>query len=250
MLCSFTLFIFPLVEPSYLQKNILNLKGSGPQVWQVNGVVREEGFGLFVGDRWVDDNILTLLPVDRGGDAVPFADLERVDDPEDFVKVATSGSGVRNGQTDDLLGVDDEHRSDGEGNALGVDVGGILVIQHVVQGSDLTFLVRDYGIFDMGWADILSAKLLNILDPSLVLFEAVGRETNDFHTTISKVFGATSNFAKLSGADRGKIIRMGEENGPFVPDPFVELYWALGGLSLEIRSDASKTQVRHGRRCQ
>jgi hypothetical protein len=42
----------------------------------VNGVVREEGLGLLVGDGWVDDNILTLLPVDRGGDAVLFADLE------------------------------------------------------------------------------------------------------------------------------------------------------------------------------
>ena len=66
-----------------------------------------------------------------------------VDDPEYFVKVATSGSRVRNGQTDDLLRVDDEHRSDGEGNALGIDVGGILVVQHVVQGSDLTVLIGD-----------------------------------------------------------------------------------------------------------
>jgi hypothetical protein len=58
----------------------------------------------------------------------------------------------------------------------------------------------------VGWADSLSTKLLDILDPSLVLVETVGGETNDFHTTISKVFGATSNFAKLSGANRGKII--------------------------------------------
>lgn len=66
-----------------------------------------------------------------------------IDDPQDFVKVTTGGGGVRNGQADDLLGVDDEHRSDGEWNALGIDVGGILVIQHVVQGGDLTLLVGD-----------------------------------------------------------------------------------------------------------
>ena len=66
-----------------------------------------------------------------------------INDPEDFVKVATSGGRVRKGQTDDLLWVDDEHRSDGEGNALGIDVGGVLVVQHVVQGSDLTLLVGD-----------------------------------------------------------------------------------------------------------
>jgi len=55
-----------------------------------------------------------------------------VDDPQNFVKVATGGGRVRNGQTDDLLGIDNEHRSDGEGNALGIDIGGILVVQHVV----------------------------------------------------------------------------------------------------------------------
>lgn len=66
-----------------------------------------------------------------------------VDDPEDFVKVATSRGRVREGQTDDLLGIDNEHRSDGEGDALSIDVGSILVVQHIVQGSDLTLLVGD-----------------------------------------------------------------------------------------------------------
>ena len=66
-----------------------------------------------------------------------------IDDSQDFVKVATGGGRVRNGQADDLLGVDDKHRSDGEWNTLGVDVGGILVVQHVVQGGNLTLLVSD-----------------------------------------------------------------------------------------------------------
>lgn len=71
-----------------------------------------------------------------------------VDDPQDFVKVATSGGRVRNGQTDDLLGVDDEHRSDGERNTLGVNVGSILVVQHIVQGGDLTLLIGDLEGYD------------------------------------------------------------------------------------------------------
>jgi hypothetical protein len=71
-----------------------------------------------------------------------------VDDPQDFVKIATSGGRVRNCQTDDLLRVDDEHRSDGEWNTLGIDVGSILVVQHVVQGGDLTFLVGNLEEYD------------------------------------------------------------------------------------------------------
>ena len=68
-----------------------------------------------------------------------------VDDPQDLIKVATSGGRVRNGQTDDLLGVDDEHRSDSEGNTLGIAVGGILVVQHFVQGGNFTVRVGDLG---------------------------------------------------------------------------------------------------------
>jgi len=161
----------------------------------------------------VDDDIFTLLPVDGGGDPVLVTELKRVDDPEDFVKVATSGGRVRNGQTDDLLGVDDEHRSDGEGNALGIDVGSILVVQHVVQGSDSAAFIGDDGVLDTRGADGLLAEGLDILDPSFVLLETVVGEADDFHTTVIKVLGATSNFSKLSGADWGKVIRMREENG-------------------------------------
>jgi len=71
-----------------------------------------------------------------------------VDDPQDFVKVAAGRGRVRNGQTDNLLGVDDEYSSDGEWNTLGVNVGSILVVQHVVQGGDLTFLIGDLEEYD------------------------------------------------------------------------------------------------------
>ena len=37
---------------------------------------REEGLGLLVGDRGVDDDIVTLLPVDGGRDLVLITDLK------------------------------------------------------------------------------------------------------------------------------------------------------------------------------
>ena len=147
-----------------------------------------------------------------------------VNNPQDFVKVATSGGRVRNGQTDDLLGVNHEHRSDGEGDALGIDVGGILVVQHVVQGGNLTFLVCDLkdhdeylpfehnsicltynGVIDVGWAE-LGAVLFDILHPSVMLLEAIGRETDKLHTARRKVPGTASDFTKLGGANRGEVI--------------------------------------------
>ena len=42
----------------------------------MDGVIREEGSSLCVGDGGVDDDIFTLLPVDGGGDAVLVTELK------------------------------------------------------------------------------------------------------------------------------------------------------------------------------
>ena len=77
----------------------------------------------------MNDDVVAGDPVDGGGDAVLVAGLERVDDPEDLGGVAAGGGGVRKDGADLLGGVDDEDRADGEGDALGVDVRGVLVVQ-------------------------------------------------------------------------------------------------------------------------
>lgn len=57
------------------------------------------------------------------------ARLQRVDDAEHLGRVAARRGGVGQDEADGLLRVDDEDRADGEGNALGVDVGRVLVVQ-------------------------------------------------------------------------------------------------------------------------
>jgi hypothetical protein len=79
----------------------------------------------------VDDDVLTGNPVDRGGDAVLVTGLEGVDDTEDLGGVAAGGGRVREDGADGLLGVDDEDGSDGEGNALLINVGSILLVDPV-----------------------------------------------------------------------------------------------------------------------
>ena len=58
----------------------------------------------------------------------------------------------------------------------------------------------------MGWAGNLCAERLDILDPSIVLLEAVGRKADELYATSSKVWGTAGDFTELSGANRGKII--------------------------------------------
>jgi hypothetical protein len=42
----------------------------------VNGKIREQFLRLFIGDTWVDNDVVAFLPVNRGGDPVLVAELE------------------------------------------------------------------------------------------------------------------------------------------------------------------------------
>jgi hypothetical protein len=76
----------------------------------------------------VHDDVLTGDPVDGCGDAVLVAGLQGVDDAQDLGGVAAGGGWVGEDGADGLLGVDDEDGADGEGDALLIDVGGILLV--------------------------------------------------------------------------------------------------------------------------
>lgn len=105
------------------------------QVGLDDAEVGEELFGLVVLDAGGDDDVVAGDPVDRGGDLVLVAGLERVEDTEDLGGVAASRGRVGEDETDLLVRVDDEDRADGEGNALLVDVGGVLVVEPGMGGQ-------------------------------------------------------------------------------------------------------------------
>ncbi len=138
----------------------------------------------------MDNHIITRDPVDGCSDAVLIAGLERVDDAEDLSRVATSGSGVRQDQSDCLLRIDDVDGPDGESDALGVDVGGVLVVEpvsgvswgsarrqflclHVIEIGNFTFLVPN------DWkGQLATSNLIDIFDPSSMRLDGVCGETN------------------------------------------------------------------------
>ena len=105
------------------------------QVGLDDAEVGEELLGLVVLDAGGDDDVVAGDPVDRGGDLVLVAGLERVEDTEDLGGVAASRGRVGEDETDLLVRVDDEDRADGEGNSLLVDVGGVLVVEPGMGGQ-------------------------------------------------------------------------------------------------------------------
>jgi hypothetical protein len=103
-------------------------QGGEAQVRLHNAEVREQLLGLLVADGGRDDDVVAGNPVDRCGDPILVTSLQRVDDAEDLGGVAAGGRRVGEDGTDLLIGVNEEDGADGEGDALLVDVGGVLVV--------------------------------------------------------------------------------------------------------------------------
>lgn len=117
----------------------------------------------------MDDDLVSLLPVDWSSDTVLVAELQGIDDSEDLSEVASSGGWVLDLQTDHPLWVDDKDGSDGERDTLGIDVGRVQSIEHVVLSGDLSVLVSDDGELEDRLAD-----LVDVLDPLVVRRNVVG----------------------------------------------------------------------------
>ncbi|KAH3660715.1 hypothetical protein OGATHE_005047 [Ogataea polymorpha] len=207
------------------------------QVWFDSSEFREQGLGLFVGDAWVDNDIVTWNPVNRSGDSVLVTGLQRVDDSQNLSSVSTSRSWVGQDQSDGLLWVDNEDRSDGELDTLVVDISCILVVDHVVLQSDLSFRVGN------DWESKLGAgHLINVLDPGLVRVGTVSRQTNELHTPLGELWLQFGKSTKLGGADWGEVVWVREQNSPRVANVLVERNWAVRGVGREVWSNRSESE--------
>src|SRR3972149_4818585 len=74
---------------------------------------RELLLRLGVGNRGHDDDVLTLLPIDRGGHLVLRGELAGIDETQHFVEIAAGAHRIGEHRLDLLVRTDDEDRADG-----------------------------------------------------------------------------------------------------------------------------------------
>lgn len=92
------------------------------------------------------------------------------------------------------------------------------MVEHVVGKSNLALLVADDGELEAGARD-----LVNVLDPATVAVDSVGGKTNELDTTLGELGLELSEGTKLSGADRGVVLGVREQNHPLVSNELVEV---------------------------
>jgi len=209
---------------------------SEPEVWLDDAELREQCLGLVVLDAGVNwrapvsanwspaklpwpihtDNVVARNPVDRCCDPVLISRLQRVEHAQHLRRVAPRGRGVGEYEANRLLGVDDEDAADGEGNALCVDIRLVLLVNHVVEIGNFAALVSDNGEFQLAARD-----LVDVLDPSSMTLNRVGRKANEFRAPLGELGLELRESTELRGADGCVVFWVGEQDDPFVAN---ELY--------------------------
>ena len=197
--------------------------------------------GILSRNRRRNNNIVTREPVNRASNAVLVGSLEGINDTENLSSVTTSRSGVGHDQTDLLAGVDDEDGADGQSQSLGVHVGGVLVVNHVVGVGNLALRVGNDGELELG-----ASNLVDVLDPGVVRVDTVGTETNHLDTTGRELGLELGESTELGGTDGSEVIRVGEEDSPVVANVVVEGDLTVGGLGLEVGGSRAETEAMSG----
>ena len=174
-------------------------------------------------------NGLTRHPIDGRGDFLLISRLQAVHHPQHLGSVPARAGGIAQDETDGFLGIDDEHGTDGEGDALLIDVGRILVIQHIVQVRHLPFFVPDDGE-----AQVRAGDLVDVADPARVRVDRVRAQADQLDAALRELGLQLCKRPQLRRAYRSVVFRVREQNDPFVADELVEIDRAGGGVGFEV----------------
>jgi len=174
-----------------------------------------------------------LLPVHRGGHLLGGGELEAVDHSDDLVKVTAGGGGVEQRQLQPLVRTDDEDSSGSQGNSLGVL---LIWVHHPVHLGNISLGVGNDGVGEL--REVVVG--LDVINPADVGLHLVTGEGDQLDAPLGELPAEFLHAAQLGGADRGEVGRVGEEDGPAISQPGVEVNLALVGLGGEVWHDVSE----------
>jgi len=206
----------------------------------MNLVLGEQSLGFLALDTGMNDNVVTGLPIDRSSDSVLITQLDCVDYPYNLIEIPSCNGGVVQFEPDLFGGIDYEHCPDGKRETRSaINVGSILIIEHVVEVGNTTVTVGDDRILNIGFT-----VFIDIFDPLVVIVQVIRADTDNLDVPLFPItcLCASGDLTELGSAYRSKVSRMREEYTPRVSEKFMKLDGAEGGLSAEVRRHRAETQ--------
>jgi len=204
--------------------------GCSPEVHLARGhlmhldTLWEESSSIFLFHSRHHHAAAASLPVNRCGHLAGGCELEAVNHSQDLVKVSPCCGWVEQRQLQPLVRANDEDCPAGKRDAFSVLLVGV---HHSIQSSHLPFGVRNDRV---GEASGQVVVCNDVLDPAIVAVHLVTAESNQLHSALCKIIAQHLNPAKLSGAHWSIVSRVGEEDGPAILDPAMEINVPLCGV--------------------
>ncbi len=109
------------------------------------------------------------------------------------------------------------------------------MIQHIVCICHLPILVSN------DWKGQLAAGyLINVLDPSAMALHSVGRETDQLDAPFCELWLEFGECTELGRAYRCVVLRVREEDNPFIPNEFMKVDGTICSIRFEVGSNRAK----------
>lgn len=118
--------------------------------------------------------------------------LQAIHHPQHLGRISASARRIAHDQPNRLFGIDDEDAADRKGNALLIDIGGILVVEHIIKIGYLAGFVADDGE-----AEGRAGNFVNVLDPATMALNGVGGEADELDAALGEFgfeFGKGTEF--------------------------------------------------------
>ena len=103
-------------------------------------------------------------------------------------------------------------------------------MQHVVALGNLQI-----GVADQRVVNRVALGFFNVRTPGMVILNRIHAEPDDLAVALVEFRLQFRGVAKLGSADRREVLRMGEQYGPAIPDPFMKVDRTGRGFGREIR---------------
>ena len=127
-------------------------------------------------------------------------------------------AGIKEWQLQFLVGSDDKHCPAGERHTSLVL---LHRVHHSVEIGDVTLGIGKDGVGEISQVPVG----FNVLNETIMIRQRAAGQSNDLNIPLLQLRKNLLNTCKFRGADRGEILRMTEEAGPFVV-----LWWAIRGI--------------------
>ena len=113
---------------------------------------------------------------------------------------------------------------------------------HVVRIGNLAVLITN------DWESQFTARdLIDVLDPTSVRLNGVGRETDQLDATLGELRLELCESTQLSCADGSIILGVREQDNPLIANEFMEVDGTVGGLRLEVWCNGSQAEATNGK---